>query len=211
MNQKLTQSQLAQVVAEVERLSQQREAELDREQVKEILQELQLPDDLLDEALVQIKRREALAKEQKRNLAIGVVVGVALVGGISSSIIWMNQRKEAIANKMANISVSQSRITLAKDSGDNFTVFDRQQSPQLYYRVTLQNAPQGEKLSLGCDWIDSTGQVVHQNRYQTKTINQDIWPTYCRYQLGTAAEAGTWQVEMTMGDRLLSQTEFTVK
>lgn len=71
------------MVAEVERLSQRREAELDREQVKEILQELQLPDELLDEALVQIKRREALAKQQKRNWAIGLVVVVALVGGIS--------------------------------------------------------------------------------------------------------------------------------
>lgn len=207
MNEKLTQSQLAQVVAEVERLSQQREAELDREQVKEILQELQLPDELLDEALVQIKRREALAKQQKRNLAISLVVGVALVGGISSSIVWMNQRQEPIAN----ISVSQNRITLAKDSGDSLTVFDRQQRPQIYYRVTLQNAPQGDKLSLGCDWIDPTGQIVHQNRYQTKTINKDVWPTYCRYQLGTAAQPGTWQVNMTMGDRLLSQTEFTVK
>lgn len=101
----------------------------------------------------------------------------------------MNQRQEAIANKMANISGSQSRITLAKDSGDNFTVFDRQERPHLYYRVTLQNAPQGDKLSLGCDWIDSTGQVVHQNRYQTKTINKDIWPTYCRYQLGMPNQA----------------------
>lgn len=40
MPHRLTQAQLTQVVAEVERLSQRREAELEREQVKEILQEL---------------------------------------------------------------------------------------------------------------------------------------------------------------------------
>ena len=207
MKQKFTQSQFAQVVAEVERLSQRQEAELDREQVKEILQELQLPDELLDEALVQIKRREALAKQKKRNLVISLVVGVALVGVLSSSIVWMNQRQEAIAN----ISVLQNRMTLANDSGDNLTIFDRQQSPEIYYRVTLENAPQGKKLSLGCDWLDSRGKIVHQNRYQTKTIHKEIWATYCRYQLGTAAQSGTWQVKMTMGDRLLSQTEFTVQ
>ena len=52
------------------------------------------------------------------------------------------------------------------------------------------------------------GQVVHQNRYTTKTIHKDVWPTYCRYQLGTTAQPGTWQVEMTMGDILLNRYKF---
>ena len=102
-------------------------------------------------------------------------------------------------------------MTLANDSGDNLTIFDRQQRPEIYYRVKLENAPQRNKLSLGCDWIDSRGQIVHQNRYQTKTMNKEgdlanLLP------LSTGnAQTGTWQVKMTMGDRILSQTEFTVK
>ncbi|GCE93020.1 hypothetical protein NIES46_10690 [Arthrospira platensis NIES-46] len=38
MNNKLTQQQLDQVIAEVERLSQMQETELDRQQVQEILE-----------------------------------------------------------------------------------------------------------------------------------------------------------------------------
>lgn len=50
MEDRLTQAQLSQVVTEVEQLWRRREAELDSEQVKEILQELNLPSDLLEDA-----------------------------------------------------------------------------------------------------------------------------------------------------------------
>lgn len=77
MENRLTQAQLSQVVAEVERLSQQRETELNREQVKEILQELNLPSDLLEDALLQLRRREALDRQQRRNrLIVAAVVAI---------------------------------------------------------------------------------------------------------------------------------------
>jgi len=79
MNTRLTQEQLGELVAEVERLSDRRQAELDRQQVEEILQELNLPTDLLDEALVQLRRREALDVQQRRHRWI--LGGVAVVAG----------------------------------------------------------------------------------------------------------------------------------
>jgi len=57
MENRLTQTQLTQIVAEVERLSNLRQSELDSEEVKEILQELRLPPELLNEALIQLRRR----------------------------------------------------------------------------------------------------------------------------------------------------------
>ena len=207
MNNRLTHDQLAQVVGEVERLSQRREAELDREQVKEILQELNLPPDMLDDALVQISRRQALEVQQKRNRWIGVGVVAVLVGAIATTTVFFQQRQQAYSN----ISASQNRITLAQDNGGNLTVIDRQTNHQVYYRVTLQNAPIGKKLSLGCDWIDPSGQIVHQNRYETRQIHKAVWPTYCYYQFGTAATVGNWQVQMFLDSRTLSTTSFTVK
>jgi indole-3-glycerol phosphate synthase len=50
MNNRLSQEELAQVIAEVERLSPRREAEFDREQVKQILQEFGLSPTLLGDA-----------------------------------------------------------------------------------------------------------------------------------------------------------------
>ena len=53
METRLTQAQLAQVVAEIDKLSRQRESELAPDQVREILRELNLPDELLEDAIAQ--------------------------------------------------------------------------------------------------------------------------------------------------------------
>lgn len=67
MEQRLTQAQLEHVVAEVQQLSRRYEAELDAEQVREILRELELPPEFLEDAMVQLHRREALALQQQRS------------------------------------------------------------------------------------------------------------------------------------------------
>lgn len=231
MNQKLTPSQVARVVLAVEPLSQNAEAELDWEEVRDIWPELPLLHQLLDQVLVSIKGREALAvdqKGQKPSLAIpfedllrgiATFAQVAFVGTMVASIIWINDRKEAIANRIAHPPPSKTRIILSNDYGNYFVVFNRQERPHLCYRVTLQNPPEDKKLSLNCDWIDPTGQVVHQNLYQTKLINHNVWTSACSYQLGDKAKPGTWQVKMSFGDRasvadqyrLLTQTEFIVE
>lgn len=51
MNQSLNQEQLNQIIAEVQTLQLRQAAELDHQQVREILQDLNLPPELLDEAL----------------------------------------------------------------------------------------------------------------------------------------------------------------
>ena len=207
MNNRLTQQQLTQVVAEIEKLSQRRESELAREEVEDILQQLNLPSDLLDDALVQIQRRQALETQQKRQrwLVMGVVA--VLVGAIAIGTVSIQQRQQAYSR----ISSYQPRLTLAQDSGSNLTIIDRGNSPKAYYRVTLQNAPIGEKLSLSCDWLDPSGKVAHQNRYETRQIDKAVWQTYCYYQFGTAAVAGNWKVQMSLRDRILSSTSFIVK
>lgn len=207
MKTRLTQDQLSQIVAEVERLSQRRNDELDPNQVKLILQELNLPPELLDEALVQLRRREALAVQQRRNRWImgGVIAAVVVV--ITGTTVMIQQNQQALQN----VSTTQSQITLTQDGSATLTDVNRQTSPLIYYRVTLKDAPIGQRLSLSCNWINPSGQVVHQNRWQTKTIDKEVWPTHCRYQFNPATAPGTWTVQMALGDRLISSTSFTVK
>ncbi len=207
MNNRLTQAQLSQIVGEVERLSQRRDDELDPEQVKQILQELSLPPELLDEALVQIRRREALAVRQQRNRWIAGGVIASLVVAIAGMTVFIQQNQEAIQN----VSTAQSQITLTQDGSSSIGEVNRQASPLIYYRVTLKDAPIGKKLSLSCDWIDPSGQVVHQNRWETQTIDKAVWATHCRYQFNPAAAPGNWKVQMSVGERTLSTTSFTVK
>ncbi|MDJ0557061.1 MAG: transmembrane domain-containing protein [Microcoleaceae cyanobacterium MO_207.B10] len=208
--ERLTQAQFTQLVGEVERLSRSRDQELNRDQMQEILQELNLPTDLVDEAMMQLRRREALARQQKQNklITVGVISGLAVV--IVAGFLWFNRQQQILNNIYVNS--EQSQLTLETNSGRRIiTIIDSKQNPEVFYRVTLQDAPVGKKLSLGCNWINPSSEITHQNRYQTRDINQEVWPTYCRYQFNPGLPTGKWQVEMYLGDRLLSQTEFTVK
>lgn len=208
MENRLTQTQLTQIVAEVEYLSNLRQSQLDSAEIKEILQELNLPPELLDEALIQLQRRKALARQQRRNRWIVGVLAVAIgVIPIALAGFYIYQNERAIDR----ISVQQNRITLTQDNGGNLTVIPRQNNPEIFYRATLKDAPIGKKLSLSCDWIDPKGQIVKQNRYQTREIDKSIWNTHCRYQIGNAAATGNWQVKMFLNDRAIGSTSFQVK
>ncbi|NMG21452.1 DUF3859 domain-containing protein [Brasilonema bromeliae] len=207
MTQRLTTEQLTQIIAEVERLQARREAEIEPEQVNEILQELGLSPDLLDEALVQVRRQQALEAQQKRDRIIAVGIIAALVVVIASTFFFIQQHNSAIARVVAQT----NRITLTQDNGDNLKTISRENSPEIFYRVTLKDAPLDQRLDLLCDWIDPSGQIVKQNRYQTREIDKPIWDTYCRNTIGSASASGKWKVQMSVEGRPLSQAEFEVR
>jgi hypothetical protein len=207
MEQRLTDAQLEKVVAEVQRLSQRQEAELAPEQVREILRELNLPPEFLEEAMVQLDRREALAIEQKRDRwIIGGFVGLIALSVIGFLVITQNQQQMT-----ARVTALRDRVTLNQDNGGNLSNIPRQNGGEIFYRITLSDAPVGQRLSLSCNWIDPSGQIVHQNRYQTKEITTPIWNTFCRHQLGSEMPMGIWKVEAFLGDRRLSDATFNVK
>ncbi|MEY3334170.1 MAG: DUF3859 domain-containing protein [Cuspidothrix sp.] len=205
MNQRLTQEQLNQIIAEVQGLQLRQEVEFDQQQIQEILQELNLPPELLDEAVIQLRRRQALEVEQRRNKMIiaGVFATVIIAMG---GFFFVNQQQSSL---VANVSVQQDKITLA----DNRTlpIIDRQSNPELFYRITLKDAPIGKKLSLTCNWIDPSGQIVKQNNYQTREIKTSIWDTYCRYTINSTANVGNWKVETLLEGRKISEETFIVK
>jgi hypothetical protein len=207
MENRLTQTQLTQIVAEVERLSNLQQSQLYSEEVQEILHKLSLPPELLNEALIQLQRREALAQQQRRNRWIAGGLAAAAAGAIANTGCYIQQNRQAIDR----VSIQQNRIISVEDDGSNLTVISRQNNPEIFYRTTLKDAPIGKKLSLSCDWIDPSGQVVKQNRYQTREIDKPIWNTQCRYQIGTAAATGNWQVKMFLESRAIGSASFEVK
>lgn len=207
MTQRLTQEQLRQIIAEVGELSRRREEEIDKEQVKQILQELSLPPELLDEALIQLQRRQALFAQQKRNKLIAVgIVGIVIVA-IAAMIFFDRQNN----SELARVSAAQDRMTLIQDDGGNLKSISRQNNSEIFYRVTLQDAPVGQRLNLACNWFDPNGQIVKQNTYQTREITQPVWDTYCRYTIGSAASVGTWKVQMLLEGRAISDETFEVR
>ncbi|MFM6045478.1 MAG: DUF3859 domain-containing protein, partial [Dolichospermum sp.] len=162
MNQPLNQEQLNQIIAEVQGLQLRQEAELNQQQVKEILQDLNLPPELLDEALIQVRRKQALQVQERRHKLIGLGVAAAVIMSIGLTVFFHQQKSYLLAN----VSAQQDKITL-KSNNENIKNISRQANSELVYRVTLKDAPIGKKLNLSCDWIDPNGQVVKQNNYQT--------------------------------------------
>ncbi|XHX77140.1 MAG: DUF3859 domain-containing protein [Stenomitos frigidus ULC029] len=207
MENRLTPQQLTKLVGEVERLSQRQQDELDRNQVQDILRELNLSPELLDEAMIQLQRKEALVIQQRRQRWIiggaiaSLVVAIAAVTG------FMQQQNQALAR----VAVQQSCIGLAQNQCGLPTALTRQRSPEVFYNVTLKDAPVGKKLSLTCDWLSPGGQVVKQNRYETRQIDTPIWDTRCRYQLDPTAPTGNWQVRLSLNGRELSNNQFGVQ
>ncbi|MBG1269234.1 DUF3859 domain-containing protein [Nostoc sp. WHI] len=207
MTQRLTQEQLAQIVTEVGGLQVRRDAELDQQQVREILQELNLPPELLGEALIQLNRRQALEVQQRRNRWIASGVVAVVLVAIASTIFFIQQQNSILSR----ISAQQDRITLVENSGNDLKTISRQTNPEVSYRVKLKDAPVGKKLALSCNWIDPSGQIVKQNSYQTREINTSVWDTQCNYTINPAATVGNWQVQMFLEGRQISDETFEVK
>jgi len=205
MNDRLTQQQLSKIVAEVTRLSERQE--MDREQVKQVLEELNLSPDLLDEAMVQLRRRDALEVEERRTTMIVLAIGLAVLAVLG----FWGFNRWSWNRAIAQVTSVQDRITLSQDDGGSLAEVDRQSNPELVYRVTLSDAPVDRRLSLSCQWEAPTGEVLREKRYQTQRITTSTWDTFCRYQVGTASPAGTWNVRMQLGDRILSDESFEVR
>jgi hypothetical protein len=206
MNQPLNQEQLNQIIAEVQGLQLRQEAELNQQQVKEILQDLNLPPELLDEALIQVRRKQALQVQQSRHKLIGLGVAAAVIMSIGLTV-FFHQQKSSL---LANVSAQQDKITL-KSNNENLKNISRQANSELVYRVTLKDAPIGKKLNFSCDWIDPNGQVVKQNNYQTREIKTSVWDTFCRYSINPTTPVGNWQVQMLLEGRKISEATFVVQ
>ncbi|WP_233787405.1 DUF3859 domain-containing protein [Dulcicalothrix desertica] len=198
MNQRLTQEQLDRIIVELGRLKERQEQELEPEQVKQILDELNLPPELLGEAMTQVARSQALETEKRRNKLIFGSVAAALVLIIGSGIFISQQR----SSSLARVAVQSEKITNTQNSGSN---------AEFFYRVTLKEAPVGQKLNLSCNWINPSGQTVKQNSYETKSITTSVWDTHCKYTLNSGAAVGKWKVQMLLDGRVLGEETFEVK
>lgn len=199
---------LEKLIAEVDRTAKKRQENLDRAEVESILQELNLPLDLLPEAMEQLQRRESLERQQKQRFRMALLVG-SMVLGIVAVILFHRYRQQ---QALAKIETVRDRITLQQDQGNNLDKISLKTNPLVYYRVTLKNAPSGQRLRLECDWVTPDGKIVHQNNYRTnQVIDKSVWNTRCKHQLGSASPTGRWEVKMRLDDgRELANETFKV-
>jgi hypothetical protein len=210
MAERLTEPQVARIVAEATRLSQLREEErgrgLERAELVEILEQLDLSADLVDDALVEVRRQEALEQQtRRRNLLAVAAVALLLVLLLAGGFYWSYR-----SGVYAGVSADPGRITRAVDDGGDLKTVTRA-GDELYYRVTLRDVPLDESMDLVCNWIDPTGRVYHQNRWETPTTDSPVWPTRARCRLDVNAPTGDWRVELVLDGRVVTSSTFRVE
>lgn len=211
MSSRLTQTQLSQVVTEVTRLAHQREelerSTLERAEVERILRELDLPAELLDDAMVELERRELVAQQKRsKNRIVMAVAAVVLV--LVLGVGWIFYLQSAA---LGRVNADPGQITLGANDAQAVQVINKQANREVFNQVVLRDAPEGKELNLKCKWYDPTGKVYRENTYRTKTIDKSVWPTHCKCQLGSDAASGTWKVELSLEGRVISTTTFKVE
>ena len=180
---KVDAEELPGIVEELTRIQREEEGALDRRQTQELLRELDLPDDRLDEARAALAVRRAREEERRKRLKLAGAVGMALLL-LGLALGWRDhQRDRAIEQVIAG------RVALTMAGAPVAGVVSRSARPELGLQVVLQHAPRDAELALSCDWRGPGGELLHQNHWQTKAIDKDVWPTQCRRRFDAADPA----------------------
>jgi hypothetical protein len=203
---KLTRRDLGEVIAEVDRIAQARADQLTEEEARAILRELDLPGELLEEAVRAVRKRTAEARERRKRIALGAAVLLVLAGGLA--FVYVHHRHVAAAR--AVVTAQGAHVAAGSSDAAAATAFHRAGNPEIFFAVTLKDAPAGDALPLTCDWVAPDGAIARQNRWETKAIDRALWPTHCKHRIDASSPTGTWTVRMRQDGREIASAQFAV-
>lgn len=205
MNLKIDRDELPEIVEETARLEEEDQALLETQEARQILRELDLPDTRVEEArkVIAAKKEERRAIRQ-RSLVAAAITLAAIVGAGALAL-----RAGTHSAALAKLGVAESALKLA--GAPLPASVPRAQSPEIALDLVLADAPQGAGLPLSCTWSAPDGAVRYQNRWETKTIDRDRFPTHCRHTFGAGDAAGRWSVTMKQGERALATESFVLE
>ncbi len=205
MQDKLSEKELIRLVEEVSKLDLERKQMLDKSQVSQILKEMDLSDDLLDEAMVRLDEKRAV--EKKKRIVFSVTAAVAAVAIIAlSSTLWMSSN---YAGQLAKVTAADTRITTEVQSSADLSVVTAGNGT-IFAQVTLHDVPLGTRLPMRVEWIDPSGTVFRENTWQTKPTDKQTWQTHAKVDLPTSVAKGDWVAKFLLGDRIVATKTFVV-
>jgi hypothetical protein len=138
-------------------------------------------------------------------LTVVVLLLLVIGGGVAVYFLTRNPPPA-----LDDVRATEGRLTLADDDGKSLEAVDREERPELWYRVMLDGAPVGATLDLSCDWVGPDGRVAHRNHYTTRQIDRPNWPTHARYRIEANSPVGVWTVRLKYGARVLHSNTFKV-
>ena len=154
-----------------------------------------------------------------RVLRAVALIALAFVGGMVDA--WISGRLQqdrspqkphvslVASQGRVPLVASRGRVTLADEHGE-MPVFDRRESPEIWYRVLIDSAPLHRRFFLAGEWRDPVGRIAHGHSYLTELITHLPWETHVRFRLPADAMCGTWRVRLLTGDGELHAMSFEV-
>jgi hypothetical protein len=202
---KVDAEELPGIVEELTRIQREAEGALDRQQTQDVLRELDLPAERLDEARAALAVRRERERERSTRLKLTAgLVAVLLLTGLTLG--W-----RAMGRSQALEQTAVARAVLTSAGAPAAGVVSRSGRPEVGFELVLRHPPHGAALDLSCHWRGPGGDLRHQNRWQTKEVDKDVWPTQCRRRFDAADSPGAWSVAMLLGERELAVERFTVE
>jgi hypothetical protein len=197
--------ELGEIVAEAARIEARQSELLDPAEAAEILRELDVSAEHLPEAQQAVaERRLARARARRRYLIAGLsALTASLVG---AAVLWSGRSQ---SRALDAVGVSSAQVE--RDDQPVAGPIGHDPSVRLSFEVVLEHPPEGAVLDLSCRWRDPAGSERYVNRWSTKPIEHDQWPTRCRHEFDARDARGTWSVSMSLGDRSLSSAHFELK
>ncbi len=205
MRSKVDAQDLPGIVEELTRIQRAEEDSLDRQQAQDVLRELDLPAERIDEARAALSLRRARELERSKRIKLAKVVAAALLlGGLA-----LGWRAHSRSQALEQMGVTSAALTIGGASGP--AIVSRAALPKVGFELVLQQPPQGVALDLRCDWRGPAGDLRHQNRWLTKAVDKDVWPTHCSRVFDASDPQGAWSVAMQLGEQQLAIERFTVE
>ncbi len=153
-------------------------------------------------------RQASLSPEGFESERWKLVIVVAFVFALAG--FCNGQSSGSLHTSRSALRAGTARLTFAQDDGHSLAKVRRRQEPELWYRVTLDDAPIGAPQRLRCQWTDPSGHIVRENHYETKSIDHLPWETYARLRLRADAPLGQWHATLYRSAEKLYELSFEV-
>ena len=126
---------------------------------------------------------------------VGAIAVAVLCGALGGAFSGFLKQDRSLQKPPVSLVASRGRVTLADERGE-MPLFDRRESPEIWYRVRLDSAPLQHRLRLAGEWRDPVGRIAHSHSYETAPITHLPWETHARFRLPADAMPGTWRVRL---------------
>jgi hypothetical protein len=201
---KIDRADLPEIVEEAARLSEAEHEGLAAGEARQILRELDLPEGRLEEARLAVEARK---RERARRLR-ALTTWAAVLGVVAAVAIAFTAHEHSQSLALGAMTASEASLSL-RGSPLSAPV-PRSSSPELTFDVVLARAPHAP-VDLSCDWAGPDGAVRFQSRWETKSVDRDLWPTHCRHVFSASEPAGAWTVSMKERERVLATKPFVLQ